>query len=505
MRVLDELTRDRWRVRRFGRLATAGLRGFGGAVFLLGLVNGGVLTAQAADPEVLFRRDVDVAAIQEVTEDLVSIMASEEVNLAALLRRVLAEGPDVGREQFLASLAVYNNIVWGVTPERTEMMASDTGAWGGIEELRNMFGEEPSRADLAGMGVAYARNIRGLGEEIPAIVEEEFLRQQEQEGGASASDTRVFGLLFGLARYFQQVGSVEARDAAFAAWIEVDGNKEAFLGEVGVRDRLEEIPGGLKAMGRVIPLHLLLMKVPQEAHPVEGRRVDPRLRRVAQELLRQGGPALSAEELMEMQRQASGLLDLHEDAWSMGTVVGAAWLLAAERPLAEGSAQAVYEFGCGSVDRACGVLAALLYFGPDDPSLASVQPRLEASMAQWLSGARSARREMCEKRTSAATSAEVARLAEADAVKREREKLDQQTRAETEKIEAVLELLELVERPSRLLLDAVFEYWAEERDLKAQEILVRRGMLEASALSDATALPALEDCLAEEAGPSVLH
>ncbi len=503
MRVLYELMSDKWRVCRFGSSAAVGCRGFGRTVFVWGLLTGGGLAAQVSDPEVLIGRGLDAAAIQELTENLVSTMASEEVNLAALLRRVLAEGPNAGRERLLAGLAIYNNVLSGLTPERIEMMASDTGAWGGIEELRNMFGEEPSRADLARMGLSYARNIRDLGEEISAIVEEEFVRQKEH--GSSPSGTRAFGLLFGLARYFHQlVGSVEARDAAFAAWLEVDGNEEAFLGEAGVRDRLEEIPGGLKEIGRGVPLHFLLMKAPQEAHPVVGRRLDSRLRRVAQELLAQGGPGLSAEELMEIQLRASGLLDLHEDAWSMRTVTGAAWLLAAERPLAAGSAQTVYEYGCGSADKGCGVLAALLYFGPDDPSLASIQPRLEALIAQRLAAARSARREMCEKRVSAARQ-EVTRVSEADALKRERETLDSEARTETGKIEAVLELAELVDRPSPVLLDAILEYWSEERDSKAEDILVRRGVLERSALPVAAVLPALGDCLAGEAGRSVLQ
>ena len=111
---------------------------------------------------------------------------------------------------------------------------------------------------------------------------------------------------------------------------------------------------------------------------------------------------------------------------------------------------------------------------------------------------------MCDKRRSA-DGAVAAWLAEEDTVKRGREELDRQTQAETETVKGVLDLAELIDRPSALLLDAVFEYWAEERDPKAQEILVRRGVLEAPALSDATALAALGDCLAEEAGPSVLH
>ena len=82
-----------------------------------------------------------------------------------------------------------------------------------------------------------------------------------------------------------------------------------------------------------------------------------------------------------MQLQAGGMVGLHEDAWSTMSVSGAAWLLAAERPLAAGGAEAAYEFGCGAVGRGCAVLAAVLYSGADDPSLASIQPRLDEPMA----------------------------------------------------------------------------------------------------------------------------
>lgn len=497
MRVFNEMRGRSYLKHRMGGTLSVALALVGGAGCLQVALNGGVLAAQEVDPEVFVREDAGASAIEHATENIVAIMASGEVDLTALVRRVLAEGTGEGRERFFAALALYNNLLSGIPPERSEMMAADTGAWGGLEELRNMFGEEPSRADLARMGVAYGRNIRSLGEEIPRIVEEEYRRQQE--GAPSASDTRVFGLLFGVAQYFEQLGSVEARDAAFGAWMEVESAEEAFFRELRVqdRDRLEAIPGGLAAVGRGVPLFFLLRQVPQDAQPLVGRRLNPRLRWVAHDLLRQGGPELSAEELREMQLQAGGMLALHEDAWSMMTVVGAAWLLAAERPLAEGSAQSVYEFGCGSADRGCAMLVALLYSGPDDPSLASIQPRLERTIAQWLFDSSAARREMCKRRLSG-TGAVVGPLPVDGSVRREREELDSETRTETGRIQAALDLVELIDLPARILLDAVFEYWAEERDPKAQEILVRAGMLGASALPDSAALPALGDCLAED-------
>ena len=502
MLVFDQMTERRSLVRWLGgRLAVAPVAL--ATTGCLGLVlSVGALAAQEVDPEVFVRSDAGRDAIEHGLENMISIMASDETDLVELVRRVLAEGTEETRERFFGALSLFNSLLGGIPPEMSELMAADVS--GGVRQLRNMFGETASRTELARMGRAYARNVRSLQEQIPAIVEGEFRRQQE--AGATAHDTSVFGFLFGIAQYFEQLGSVEARDAAFAAWMEVEGAEELFFEEFTDidRERVKAMPAGLATVGRGVPLWFLLMQVPQDEHPLVGRRLDPRLRQVARELLRQGTPELRPEELREMRRQAGGMVGLHEDAWSTMTASGAAWLLAAERPLADGSAAAAYEFGCGAVNRGCAVLAAVLYSGPDDPSLASIQPRLEDSIAQWLAGARSVRRELCEKRTSA-DGAVVARLAEEDTVKRGREELDRQTQTETETIEAVLDLAELVDRPSPLLLDAVFEYWAEERDPKAQEILVRRGMLEASALSDSTALPALGDCLAEEAGPSVLH
>ncbi len=407
--------------------------------------------------------------------DSVGAFFREDVDVAAWFTEVLARGRPEAREavsQFVVFL-----IPLYPSPERIEFAAEThrsaedvKGAFQGLlgnfedwiptmETLRSRAAGDGLLAELPEsvtenearrLALVFASQMRRVQAALPEILEEEYDRRRR--AGTIGSDEVLGLLLQGLAFLQKEWGTEETRAAAWANWVKVREARGLPAEVVGV-----EAPWNLFGMG------IARYELGESGLPVEGRVLPLGVRRVAL--------ALTAEATTEL-----GPRDICRPGPcppSDGFEAAVA-LLANERPLAEETGRRVFDLYCGSLEGACFEKLNLLYAGPDDPSLRSIEADVGARVLKSLAGLVEEVELQCG--VLARFDVDVASVpgGSSDAALRARRLIS----SIGEELEETLALVERLDTVSRGILDGVFEFWSTERFPKARRILEKHGWLE---------------------------
>ena len=199
-----------------------------------------------------------------------------------------------------------------------------------------------------------------------------------------------------------------------------------------------------------------MMVADSELVLLEGRALLPGIRRVALALTEE--PALA-------DRLAEGEADGLEAAVA---------LLANERPLAEETGRRILDLYCGSLDGLCFEKLNLLYAGPDDPSLQSMEADVGGLVIESLVGLVEEAERQCG----------VLAALEADVSSAAGGRLDpgRETRRRIwdigYELQDVLALVGRLDSVPRAVLEGVFEFWSTERLPEARRILEENDWLE---------------------------
>ncbi len=308
------------------------------------------------------------------------------------------------------------------------------------------------------MALALASQTRRVQEALPRLVEDEYDRRQRS--GTIGSDDVLGGLLGHLALVQEHVGTEETREAAWTAWMKEREARGLPAKVVGV-----EAPWNLFGMG------IAHSELGESGFPLEGRALSPGVRRVAL--------ALTEEPALADRLAAKGEADGFEAAVA---------LLANERPLAEETGKRILDLYCGSLDGLCFEKLNLLYAGPDDPSLQSMEADVSGLVIESLVGLVEEAERQCG--VLAELEAEVSPAAGGHRdPSRERWELAQghlgagrETRYRIisigKELQDVLALVGRLDSVPRPVLEGVFEFWSTERFPEARRILEENDWLE---------------------------
>ncbi len=306
------------------------------------------------------------------------------------------------------------------------------------------------------MALALASQTRRVQEALPRLVEDEYDRRQRS--GTIGSDDVLGGLLGYLALVQEHVGTEETREAAWTAWMKEREARGLPAKVVGV-----EAPWNLFGMG------IASSKLGESGFPLEGRALSPGVRRVALALTEE--PALA-------DRLAKGEADGLEAAVA---------LLANERPLAEETGTRILDLYCGSpdgsLDGLCFEKLNLLYAGPDDPSLQSMEADVGALVIESLVGLVDEAEHQCG--VLAELEAEVSPAAGGQLDPRQErwsryriESVGYRIESVGRELQDVLALVGRLDSVPRPVLEGVFEFWSTERFPEARRILEENDWLE---------------------------
>ena len=393
---------------------------------------------------------------------------TSEGDVVEWFRSVLREGSAAGRAYASVMLVSLFNPYSSMIPDIMElaadessgsrMFAQGSGVPWNVEDFRGlgMLPVEVDDAEGAAMLRIWARRLRQFRHALPGILAEE---QERREVGVIPSEDEVLEhLLWCMAFLEVSRGTDLARKAAWRAYLESPEGRVTHA-EALVRTPFEAYWrreawrfGRLEAIGDMLR---------EEDVPILGRRLDPEVRAVASSVLRSGPIGSEAARM-------------------------AAYLLGEERPVAEGTARLLFDRYCGPEGQHCLERLGRLYAGPDTPALRSVSADVDAYLIRVLSAAAEERSNECRRRS---------RTQEAGVKDRVLRESAAAVADSTERIGRLLDVVERVDEPAPEVLDAVFGYWAEERDGQAREILEKHGLL-AAAPEVEPVLPARGDCLA---------
>ena len=397
-----------------------------------------------------FREDVDLAAwFGEVLES-----ARPEVRVAVgwFIGLLIAQYPSPERIEFagenhMPAEEMFEGwpgyIVDGVPT--MEHLREDGG-------LLRKLGENVSDDEARRLALVFASQMRRVQEAIPELVEDEYDRRQ-RSGTIGGSDD-MLGVLFSYLAFLQeQVGTEETRKVAWRTWAK-ERETRGFPAEVvGV-----EAPWNLFGMG------IAHSELGESGFPLEGRALSPGVRRAAL--------ALTAEPALA-DRLAEG---------ADGRLEAAVALLANERPLAEETGRRILDLYCGSLDGLCFEKLNLLYAGPDDPSLQSMEADVGGLVIESLVGLVEEAERQCG--VLAALEAEVSLAAggHSDPGQETRRDPGQETRRRImsigRELQDVLVLVGRLDSVPRPVLEGVFEFWSTERFPEARRILEENDWLE---------------------------
>ena len=406
--------------------------------------------------------------------DAVGAWFREDVDLASWFGEVLARGRPEAREavsEFIAfSIPLYPS------PERIEFAAGNhTSAkemfegWP-LETLPNVFGGDivasvptmerlRSREDGGGLlaklpetvaddearrlALVFASQMRRVQAALPRLLEEEYDRRQRS--GTIGSDEVLDVLLSGLAFFQEEWGTEGTRAAAWAKWVKEREARGLPTVVVGV-----EAPWNLFGMG------IAHYELGESGYPLEGRTLAPGVRRVAL--------ALTAEPPAEPGPRNTCRPGPCPPSNGLEAAVA---LLANERPLAEETGKRILDLYCGSLDGDCFEKLNVLYAGPDDPSLRSMEADVGKHVVESLAGLVEETERQCG--VLAQFEAEVSPAAGGSS------RPGQRTRRRIwsigEELQEILALVGRLDSASRPVLDGVLEFWSTERFPEARRIL----------------------------------
>lgn len=347
--------------------------------------------------------------------------------------------------------------VWVPTMER---LRSEEDGGGLLARLSETVAVDEARR----LALAFASQMRRVQAALPRLVEEEYDRRQRSR--TIGSDEVLDALLSGLA-FLQEWGTEETRAAAWAKWVK---KREA--------QGLPTLVIGVEAPWNLFGFGIALHELGESGYPLEGRSLAPGVRRVALELTEEVPAELGP--------------DLGAGNWearsSVQALEFAVTLLANERPLAEETGRRIFDLYCGmpvgirsdrfSLDGGCFEKLNLLYAGPDDPSLRSMEADVGRHAVESLTGLVEEADRQC------------GTLAESEADGREEPPaggvtwsqigeaeyrvtvpVRERIRSIGEHLQEVLALVGRLDTVSRPVLDGVFEFWSKERFPEARRIL----------------------------------
>ncbi len=320
--------------------------------------------------------------------------------------------------------------------------------YGLLAELSDNVEDEEARR----LALVFANQVKRVQAALPRLVEDEYDRRQRS--GTIGSDG-VLGGLLGLVARLQLLGTEETREAV---WRTLVKEREAR----GLPAKVV----GVEAPWNLLTARIMGLELGESDFPLEGRALSPGVRRVALALTED--PAL-------VDRLAKGEAYSLEEAL---LVEDAVRLLANERPLAEETGRRILGLYCGSLDGSldglCFVKLNLLYSGPDDPSLQS----MEADVGGLVMGSLVGLVEEIERKCGVLPELE----AEVSPAAGGHSDPGQETRSRIESIgwqlHSVLALVGLLDSVPRSVLDGVFEFWSKERIPEARLILEENDWLE---------------------------
>ena len=302
------------------------------------------------------------------------------------------------------------------------------------------------------LALAFASQMRRVQEALPGLVEDEYDRRQRS--GTIGSDDALGVLLLCLAFLQEHVGTEETRQAAWTAWMKEREARGLPAKVVGV-----EAPWNLFGM------MIAHSELGESGFPLEGRALSSGVRRVAL--------ALTAEPALA-DRLAEGEADAFEAAVA---------LLVNERPLAEETGERILDLYCGSLDGGCFEKLNLLYAGPDDPSLQSMEADVSGLVIESLVGLVEEAERQCG--VLAALEAEVSLAAGGQLDPRQERRSRYRIESVGYRIESVgrelqdvLALVGRLDSVPRPVLEGVFGFWSTERFPEARRILEENDWLE---------------------------
>lgn len=444
--------------------------------------------------------------------DSLGVWFREDVDLASWVGEVLAKGRPEARElvggQIIGMASLH---MAATTPEMIEFAAGNHGpakeqleAWPGdladwvptMQRLRSREDGDGLLANLSEtvpddearrLALVFAGQMRRIQAALPRLLEEEYDRRRHR--GMIGSD-EVLDLLLQSLAYLQEGWGTEAtRAAAWAKWMK---EREAR----GLPTRVVEIEAPWNLLG-VLGTRMVRNELGESGFPLEGRRLAPGVRRVALALI--DDPAMELE--------------------SENSLAAATALLANERPLAEGTARRIFDLYCGALDGDCFEKLNLLYAGPDDPSLRSVESDVGRHIVESLTGLVVEKERQCGALAECSDSdctTVVRVMSEADSLNLARRfgqgpedlggawtgsgsigtgegtwsraegevqfrlvvPVRERLRSIGEQLQEVLALVGRLDSVPRPVLDGVFEFWSTERFPEARRILEEHDWLE---------------------------
>jgi hypothetical protein len=312
------------------------------------------------------------------------------------------------------------------------------------------------------LALAFASQMRRIQAALPRLVKEEYDRSQRS--GTISADEVIEVLLGGLV-VLQQWGTEETRAAAWAKWVE---KREA--------QSLPTVVVGVEAPWNLFGNVLLHHELGESGYPLEGRTLAPGVRRVALALTEDVPAELGPD-------HGAGRWE------SVQALEFAVTLLANERPLAEETGRRVFDLYCGmpvgirsasiSLDGGCFEKLNLLYAGPDDPSLRSMEADVGGHVLESLAGLIEEADRQCgtlaeseaDGREEPPAGGVTWSRAEGETEYRVTVPVRERIRSIGEHMQEVLALVGRLDTVSRPLLDGVFEYWSKERFPEARRIL----------------------------------
>ena len=403
------------------------------------------------------------------TVDSVGALFREDVDVASWFGEVLARGRPEARDgvsQFFVSWISLFPPEWiefaaenrrAVEEIFEDWSVRDVGEIPTMQHLRSRGSLVDLLADLPEsvpddearrLALVFAGQMRKVQAALPRLVEEEHDRRRSS--GTIGADEVLDVLLRGLAWLQGTWGTEETRAAAWATWM---SEREA-----------QGLP--TRVVGVEAPWNLFGMGLAYELGEVEGRALAPGVRRVALALTAERSTAPGADDGLE----------------------AAAVLLANERPLAEETGRRVFDLYCGtpvgirshthSLDDGCFEKLNLLYRGPDDPSLRSIEADVGRHVVESLAGLVEERDRQCG--VLAESEADGSEDAPAAGVRwtqvGEGELLltvpvRYRLGSIGKQLQEVLALVGRLDNVPRPVLDGVFEFWSTERFPEARRIL----------------------------------
>ena len=450
----------------------------GGAVnndwVLRALLSEDAATVEMAVSE--FLRPVGGSELILGSVDVFGVWFREDVDVASWFGEVLARGRPEAREMVAGQIGLAIFLSAASTPEMLEFAAQNyrpakemfegwpddivdgvptmerlrAGDAGGLlSELPETLADDEARR----LTLVFARQMRGIRALLPQLLEDEFDRRQSL--GTSGFDEEPLDLLLSSLPLLQEyVGTEETRAAAWAKWVEEREARGLPTKVVGV-----EAPWNLFGMG-------LAYELGEDRIPLEGRALAPGVRRVALALISE--PPTERGPDNELEAPVA--------------------LLANERPLAAETGRRVFDLYCGtpvgirshtdSLDDGCFEKLNLLYRGPDDPSLRSIEADVGRHVVESLAGLVEERDRQCG--VLAESEADGSEDAPAAGVRwtqvGEGELLltvpvRYRLGSIGKQLQEVLALVGRLDNVPRPVLDGVFEFWSTERFPEARRIL----------------------------------